>query len=133
MKLNSNDHRRVEMTEYSVKEVLASYKHFLAAKDSLELKLLERREKSDPAGVRAEALMFSYLRSRGLQPQLIQDPIAGTPDYICRSNRCSFGCTYLCGLLVVGWPTLFVLLPKGIPAIRFDIGPQLQDALSSGP
>ena len=37
-------------------------------------------------------------------------------------ERCTFGCTYLCGQVVVGWPALFVLFPKGVPALRFDIG-----------
>ena len=38
------------------------------------------------------------------------------------NHRCFFGYTGLCGLLIVGWPALFILLPEGIPAIRFDVG-----------
>ena len=40
-------------------------------------------------------------------------------------ERCTFGFTYLCGHVVVGWPAQFILLPKGVPATRLEVGSQL--------
>jgi len=74
----------------NLNDILENYKNYLRVKHDLRFKLFERLEKKDPQAARAEAVVFSFLRSQGLDPHIEEDPSTGGVDFICGTGSGAF-------------------------------------------
>jgi hypothetical protein len=71
----------------TVDEVVDSYRVFLARNHyDAHLKKFSQRRESDRRAAEAEAMVFSILWSSRMQPDILEDPSSGGPDFICRPD-----------------------------------------------
>src|SRR5215468_3576878 len=68
-------------TPASINEVTDGYAMFLEVRYREQFKRFKERLINDPDGAKSEAVVFSWLRSAGLQPDLNEDSAKGGPDY----------------------------------------------------
>jgi hypothetical protein len=76
-------------------ELVESYRSYLTHHQALNPKQLaanrfDQRLKSCAEAARAEAVAFDFLRSRNLEPRLLEDASAGGCDFECRSGKTAF-------------------------------------------
>lgn len=74
----------------SIDETLKSYKTYLEIKYPSHLKEIEKREKSNPDGVRFEAAMFSMARGYDLNPEIGEVIGREGVDFLCCCNNYKF-------------------------------------------
>ena len=67
----------------SLAEVVKSYSLFLEVCHPKLFKLFQERLKSDPDAARAEAVVFSWLRSEQYDPSVSESPQTGGIDFFC--------------------------------------------------
>lgn len=75
--------------------LVESYRNYLDHHQALNAKQLaatrfDQRLKSCPEAARAEAVAFDFLRSRNLEPRLLEDASSGGCDFECRFGETSF-------------------------------------------
>lgn len=64
-------------------EVVDAYSLFLEVQHPDHHKLFQRRLTTDPNAARAEAVVFSWLRSQRMKPEIAESPATGGVDYLC--------------------------------------------------
>ena len=67
----------------SIQEVVDAYSVFLEVRHPDHKKHFHDRLAADPDSAKAEAVVFSWLRLRGSNPQVAESPSTGGTDYLC--------------------------------------------------